>query len=49
MKKRKQKQRPPDPRDIEEKHIMTTVKIDLKSILGYNSNNINDLSFEEKK
>lgn len=27
---------------------MTTIKIDLKSILGYNSNNINDLSFEEK-
>jgi len=48
MKKQKQKQRPPDARDISEKHIMVTTKIDLPSILGYNSNDINDLSQQEK-
>jgi hypothetical protein len=48
MKKHKQKQRPPDPKDISEKHIMTTTKINLCSILDYNSNGINDLSQQEK-
>jgi len=45
---KKHKQRPPDPVDISEKHIMTTTKIDLRSILGYNSNAINNLSSVEK-
>jgi transposase len=45
---KKHKQRPPDPKDIKEKHIMTTTKIDLCSILGYNSNAINDINQEEK-
>jgi transposase len=45
---KKHKQRPPDPKDIKDKHIMVTTKIDLSSILGYNSNTINDLSKQEK-
>jgi transposase len=45
---KKHKQRPPDARDILEKHIMVTTKINLSSILGYNSNAINDLSKQEK-
>jgi transposase len=48
MKKHKQKSKPPDPKGISEKHIMTTIKVDLKSILGYSYNGINDLSYEEK-
>jgi hypothetical protein len=45
---KKHKQRPHDPKDIKEKHIMVTTKIDLLSILGYNPNTINDLSRSEK-
>jgi hypothetical protein len=48
MKQKKFKLKPPDPKDINNKHIMTTTKIDLKSIIGHHVNNINNIDFQEK-